>query len=1035
MAKKISVFVEQLKQSCKIANAGWAAFVFRPTLDWELSVAYGLSKARQVALADFMAATKTAKWLTQAEQGTSVRYRGLKAGQDVLSCQRVYALPVPSGVGVLLVGIDQLDKTARQIFKMILMSAPLVDMALLPEELPPMAEIEQQEIGLYLTGGLQRVLDILVQAIPSEYAYLTVRAGDVFRIDVVHNLSTELIGKRHDLQRSKPLAKIVKTRTGVLLSSKQAIKALPLEERTPRDGHWLLTPIVLSKRVIGYIAYSQKEKYNKEILQEAMILSQHVAPSVEKAIGFVEAARYLRRFALLNELAAVATVEINVQEFLRRVRTMVRRSFRTDRVAVLFLDETGKELVESQDEGDSASWPRYSLSSSLEGTVVRVGQPIRLDNIAKQSQYAAKDPEIVSKVAVPLRAHGRVIGALTLESTKDGAFDRNDENLLLVIASQVANILENVRLQDETRQRADYLMQINEIVQSVLGLNEIDLIADLVAELMAERFGYELVMVMLLEEEMEELVALGIAGSATEGFPSGLRYAKNLGAPGEVLRFGKSILRQSISSGSWEDLIPGWQPGSVMCVPLQDGDRVFGVIDVEYAASNAVTESDLLVLEALAGVLSSVMMYAQRYGQLQNNIRQLEAVRGTALDISHDLDLDILIRRVVTRVKDLVGARGAELGLVESDQEVVKVLVSDNPWQDYTGYIFPYKTGVTGQVAAAGKPLVIADYNAWSGKTSLDFQAPFTTVAGVPLKLSDEVIGTLTIQDDRPSRSFGPQDVRMLELLAPQLAVFIRNARLYQELEERIEAQELAESRLVRSAKLAAVGEMAAGVAHELNNPLTTVTGFAELILEALAEDSPEHEDMQLVLKEAHRARTVVRRLLDFSRQSELLRVETDINELVGDVLALVHHLAQTSGVEVRLEFWDGLPVVRVERNQIQQVFLNLIHNAIHAMPDGGRLILQTQLAERKGEAWVGIQVEDTGTGIAPENLEIIFEPFFTTKPSGQGTGLGLSVSYGIVSDHGGYIDVASEIDVGTVFTVWLPVRASAGQEREQIDG
>jgi signal transduction histidine kinase len=270
-------------------------------------------------------------------------------------------------------------------------------------------------------------------------------------------------------------------------------------------------------------------------------------------------------------------------------------------------------------------------------------------------------------------------------------------------------------------------------------------------------------------------------------------------------------------------------------------------------------------------------------------------------------------------------------------------------------------------------------------------------------------------------------------LLSPQIAVFIRNARLYQELEKRIAAQKIAESRLVRSAKLAAVGEMAAGVAHELNNPLTTVTGFAELILESLPKDSAEYEDLTLVLQEAHRARGVVRRLLDFSRQGEVLRASVDINELLTNVLALMHHLAQTSGVEIRVELWEELPQIRVDRNQLQQVFLNMIHNALQAMPSGGKLVLQTQVDQRNGQEWIGVRVQDTGVGIEKKDLDKIFEPFFTTKPSGQGTGLGLSISYGIVSEHGGYIDVESKKGSGTTFVVWLPVAVTELEESEKL--
>ncbi|HKJ26359.1 MAG TPA: ATP-binding protein, partial [Anaerolineales bacterium] len=519
-----------------------------------------------------------------------------------------------------------------------------------------------------------------------------------------------------------------------------------------------------------------------------------------------------------------------------------------------------------------------------------------------------------------------------------------------------------------------------------------------------------------------ELVAEGVAGNQVDEVPKNFRFSKDLGIQGEVIRFGESVLLTDVEEVGSYVPIPGWEPGSGIWVPLHDGPNVFGVISVEYQQKYQVNENDLAVLEAIGGALSSVLITARQYSQLQVNVRQLEAVRETALDISTDLDLEFLLRRVVNRVRKLVDARGAELGFVDSLKDSVEVLVSENPWQDYKGYRFPFMSGVTGRVAAIGEALAVADFNAWSGRSDSVFKAPFTTVAGVPLKLSGEIIGTLVVQDDRPAREFTQDDIRTLELLAPQLAVFIRNARLYQELEERMDAQRLAEERLVRSAKLAAVGEMAAAVAHELNNPLTTVTGFTELILETLEEDSPEFEDMSLVLSEAQRSREVVRRLLDFSRQSEILRVETDMNEIITMLIQLIHHLAQTGNVKVRMELWDDIPTIRADRNQMQQVLLNLIHNAIQAMPLGGELMVRSYMEMREDLQWLGILVKDSGMGIEEEDLSKIFEPFFTTKPTGEGTGLGLSVSYSIVSEHGGYIEVDSEVGTGSEFIIWLPI-------------
>ena len=243
-----------------------------------------------------------------------------------------------------------------------------------------------------------------------------------------------------------------------------------------------------------------------------------------------------------------------------------------------------------------------------------------------------------------------------------------------------------------------------------------------------------------------------------------------------------------------------------------------------------------------------------------------------------------------------------------------------------------------------------------------------------------------------------------------------------QELQALIKAQQEAEVGLIQTAKLAAVGEMAAGVAHELNNPLTSVVGFTELALEDLPADSSIRNDLSLVLKEARRAREVVRHLLDFSRQSETVRANTNINEIIEEVIQLLRYTIQTNGIELEVILDQNLKWACVDRNQIKQVVINLINNAINALPSGGKISVVSSDRALYGEPGLSLTIKDNGVGIPPENLNRIFEPFFTTRGDHGGTGLGLSVTFGIVSDHGGSIEVESQVFVGSTFVVWLPL-------------
>lgn len=322
-----------------------------------------------------------------------------------------------------------------------------------------------------------------------------------------------------------------------------------------------------------------------------------------------------------------------------------------------------------------------------------------------------------------------------------------------------------------------------------------------------------------------------------------------------------------------------------------------------------------------------------------------------------------------------------------------------------------------------------------SGMDSIPSNWRVGETACILLEEFDRPIGTIMLAKQR--KSFTQDELMLFELVAGILSGVVATARqnqslqdtvltlqeTQQELQARIGAQKEAEARLVQAAKLAAVGEMAAGVAHELNNPLTTVVGFTELVMDELPDEMPQKADLDMVLREARRARMVVRRLLDFARQSETVRVSADLNELVTDVVALMRHLLHTSGVTVELDLEENLPWTVMDRNQIKQVILNLMHNALNAINKAeGTIGVITGLRQHYERPWIVVAIKDSGVGIPAENIEHIFEPFFTTRSGTGGTGLGLSVTYGIVTDHGGRIEVESQINVGSTFTVWLPV-------------
>ncbi len=314
----------------------------------------------------------------------------------------------------------------------------------------------------------------------------------------------------------------------------------------------------------------------------------------------------------------------------------------------------------------------------------------------------------------------------------------------------------------------------------------------------------------------------------------------------------------------------------------------------------------------------------------------------------------------------------------------------------------------------SGRPLAVDDYNRWESRLR-QYENDFAIV-GVPICWNDRPLGVLTVADDVP-RIFSPADIVLLERFAPLAAAAMENSRLLGDLRQQMDRMKEAQAQLVQAAKLAAVGELAAGVAHELNNPLTSILGFAELLLHATPPDAPARHDLEIIAKQAGRARDIVRNLLGFARQTKPQRMPTSVNQTFQQTMDLVRQLIEKSGIDVVEGYAPDVGLVTLDSGQMKQVFLNLITNAAHAMPHGGTLSVRTA---RVGSE-IAISISDTGEGIPPEVQEHIFEPFFTTKPVGQGTGLGLSVSLGIVEAHAGRISVESRAGQGSMFTVWLP--------------
>ena len=242
-----------------------------------------------------------------------------------------------------------------------------------------------------------------------------------------------------------------------------------------------------------------------------------------------------------------------------------------------------------------------------------------------------------------------------------------------------------------------------------------------------------------------------------------------------------------------------------------------------------------------------------------------------------------------------------------------------------------------------------------------------------------------------------------------------------QQLREAKKKLEETQAQLVQSEKLASIGQLAAGVAHELNNPMSGIMGFTQLLLEDKTLLPQQRKDLETIYTQSQRCRTIIQNLLQFSRRQDPKKAEIDMGVVLQAAVDLVKYDFPSSGVAIITRIPEGLPHVLGDPQQLQQVFLNLMVNARQAMDGRPQSQVSVEASAEAGQ--VAIRVMDNGPGIPKEIIGKIFDPFFTTKPVGQGTGLGLSICHGIIQQHQGTIDVESEVDAGTTFIVRLPVK------------
>lgn len=500
----------------------------------------------------------------------------------------------------------------------------------------------------------------------------------------------------------------------------------------------------------------------------------------------------------------------------------------------------------------------------------------------------------------------------------------------------------------------------------------------------------------------------------------------------------------------------------------------------------------LLVVVLIVTSAAGKLLWDTRQA-LSGRVEELGILNTLGRELSSALKLDVLIELLRGRVGHIVPADVVALALYDDGHlDIRAVFEAPEEGNHSVSWRCPLDASLTGRVVKHREPILIRALEEETPGAVLNEQLrdeirrrdlhPRSWL-GVPLTSGDRFVGVLVVLSETPD-AFSEAHVALFSNLGNQLGRAAENARLYEglerseeairawteeleqkvvartsevesaraeleklneELERRVEERtaemERMQQRAVESGRLAAAGELAAGLAHELNNPLGGILGYAQYDLERLERGEldgldPEDADklrshLSYIERESQRCGVIVENLLKFAQSNPTMLARTSVNGVLRETLEVTQKQMSMRGIDVETDLDEAAPEVLGDPTQLKQVFANIILNARHGMPSGGRLRVETRQAQGSdGIEDVLIAFEDNGCGISGEHLGKVFEPFFTTGEIGQGMGLGLSVSYGIVAEHGGDIDVASQVGVGTTFTVRLP---GAGQDTPAI--
>lgn len=857
----------------------------------------------------------------------------------------------------------------------------------------------------------------------------------------------------------------------------EVIKPVP-GTRYPKS--LLFVPLIVDDSVTGCLSLQnldREQAFKESDVQLLNTLANSISIALENARLFNETEQRNAELAVINSVQQGLVAEMDMQGIYDLVGDRIRDLFDAQVVGIsMFNHEDDTENFYYLFENGKRVYPDPRPYDKVRQRLINTQKLISIqeDSVQAVTNITGEAPKTVpgtimpkSMVYVPLKVGETVRGYVTLQNLdKEQAFSDSDIRLLSTLSNSMSVALENARLFNETEQRNAELAVINSVQQGLVAEMDMQGIYDLVGDRIRDLFDAQVVGINTIDNEKNTEHFQYFFEDGGRIYPESRpidKLREYLVDRKKLLLINENLPEKTEEiTGTTVKAIPGTvMPKSILFVPMVVGDEVRGYVSLQNLdREHAFSGSDVRLLSTLANSMSVALENARLFnettrllGITEQRATELQTVNRISQALVSQLEFDALIKLVGELMKETFRADIVYVALYDKKSDMIRF-----PFE-YGDKNEPRKfgNGLTERIISNNEPLLI---NKDVDEIRAQLKAKqigrvMSSFLGVPVLIGKEPIGVISIQSTEEEDRFNENDLRLLNTIAANVSVALQNAEAYQKMRSALNDLKDAQEQLVQQEKLASLGQLTAGIAHEIKNPLNFVTNFSDLSIELIEEIRTELKEvfskhdiesaevfetlddvgMNLgkIFEHGKRADGIVKSMLQHSRGGDGKLEPTPLNPIIKEYVNLAFHGMRAGkdqiNVNIDLQLDESVGEVPLIAEDFSRVILNLVNNAFDAMREKRNTWGKEQGAEDytpkltvrtyQADSTVTIDIEDNGPGIPEDFKEKVLQPFFTTKKGTEGTGLGLSITNDIIKAHGGLLDIKSSQD-GAIFSIKL---------------